>query len=262
VITLRLKVLAGERWGLRLVYEIERSSLDPYAWATKQLQVIKSTASSLVGLVEIDEQPCYLKFYLTKSRWQWLWFRLGLGRGPRSFKMANELLRCGILVPRPLACVLAPRGMILLTEAISDATDMQTMWERGLIGAEDEAAHCCWHTAGTSLAQLHNAGFVHGDYKWSNLIYHQEDFYLVDLEAVTAFGRQNKKRYRDLARFILNAEDMGAPRHCYELFMSAYLDVSGELEQNVVAGTMPFLSAMRSHHIQKYGPRGHALMGL
>lgn len=255
-----MKVLVGERWGLHLVHEIERSSLDAYAWAKQELKIIKSTASSLVGLVEIDSQSCYLKFYLSKSPWQSLWFRLGLGRGSRSFKMANELLHCGILVPRPLSCALVPRGMILLTEAISDATDMQTMWERGLIDTEGQAAYSCWHTAGKCLAELHNAGFVHGDFKWSNLIYYQETFYLVDLEAVAIVGPKNKKRYRDLARFILNAEDMGAPRHCYESFMSAYLDASGQVEQNVVAETMPFLSAMRSHHIQKYGPRGHALM--
>ena len=63
----QLKVLVGDRWGLHLVHEIERSSLDAYDWATKYLQLIKSTASSLVGLVDIDEQSCYLKFYVGKS---------------------------------------------------------------------------------------------------------------------------------------------------------------------------------------------------
>lgn len=258
----RLQVLVGERWGLRLVHEIERSSLDAYDWATQHLQVIKSTASSLVGLVDIDEQPCYLKFYLEKSRWQRLWFRLGLGRGSRSFRMANELLHCGILVPRPLSCVLVPRGMILLTEAIPGAADMQAMWEGGLTETQEGAAHDCWHRAGICLAELHKAGFIHGDFKWSNLLYHRENFYLVDLEAVAIVRPGSKKRFRDLARFTLNAEDMGASRHCYELFLNAYLEASGQLEKNVVAGTMPFLNAMRSHHIKKYGARGHALLGV
>ena len=259
----RLQVLVGERWGLHLVDEIERTSLDAYDWATKHLQIIKSTASSLVGLVEIDQQPCYLKFYVSKSRWQRLGFRLGLGRGSRSFRMANELLHHGILVPRPLSCVLVPRGMILLTEAISDATDMQTLWERGLTESDGEdTEHSCWHAAGMCLATLHNAGFMHGDFKWSNLLYHQESFYLVDLEAVAIAGPASKKRFRDLARFTLNAEDMGAPRHCYRLFLNAYLEASGQHEKNVVAGTMPFLRAMRSHHVNKYGARGHALMGV
>ncbi|MEH6570582.1 MAG: hypothetical protein V7709_15990, partial [Halioglobus sp.] len=153
----QLKVLVGDRWGLHLVHEIERSSLDAYDWATKYLQLIKSTASSLVGLVDIDEQPCYLKFYLGKSRWQRLWFRLGLGRGSRSFRMANELLHHGILVPRPLSCVLVPGGMILLTEAISGAIDMQAMWEGGHTETGEGTAHGCWHGAGLCLAELHNA---------------------------------------------------------------------------------------------------------
>lgn len=258
----RLQVLVGDRWGQCLSHEIKRSSLDAYEWATKNLQVIKSTANSLVGLVDVDEQPCYLKFYIGKSRWQRLWFRLGLGRGSRSFRMANELLHHGILVPRPLSCVLVPRGMILLTQAIPNATDLQAMWEGGLTETETGIAHSCWRMAGICLAELHNAGFVHGDFKWSNLLYHRENFYLVDLEAVAVVRPGSKKRFRDLARFTLNAEDMGASRYCYELFLNAYLETSGQVEEKIVAGTMPFLNAMRAHHIKKYGARGHALMGV
>lgn len=256
-----MQVLVGEHWGSRLIDKIERSSVAPYDWAKKNIEVIKSTTTSLVGLVEVDQQACYLKFYLSKSIWQRGSFRLGMGRGSRSFKMADTLLKHGILVPRPLACVLVPRGMILLTEAVSGATDMQTLWERGLIDLNCDA-HGCWQMAGTCLGELHKAGFMHGDFKWSNLLFDKSNLFQVDLEAVAALRPGSKKRYRDLARFTLNAEDMGAPKGCYKLFLDAYLNASGQLENTVVAGTMPYLNAMRTHHIKKYGARGHALLEL
>jgi len=253
-----LQVLVGQEWGEALCDEIHSTGLDARAWGQEHINVLKSTPTSLVGLLELKGQPCYFKFYQSKSWWQKIVFRLGLGRGSRSYRVAGELSAKDIAVPQPLACLLTRHGMILLTEAISGASDMQSLWEEGLATPENP----CWRNAGVVLGHLHNAGFSHGDYKWSNLLGADEVLYLVDLEAVSKVGSSSNKPYRDIARFTLNAEDMGAPRSSYENFLNAYLKETDSEEEDVVRRTLPILNGLRTHHISKYGPRGHALMGV
>ena len=254
----RLQVLAGESWGHTLSVQIEQSSLRADAWARRNMKVIKDAPGGLVGLVDLNGQSCYLKYYPIQSWQQRLWFKAGLGRGSKSYAKARVLLSSDILVPRPYACVLAKSGILLLTEAIPQAVDLQTLWEQGLAGLDAP----CWEKAGLSLAKLHNAGFFHGDFKWSNLLLVDGEIYMVDLEAVGEFNPSGKRRYRDIARFTLNAEDMGAPLDSYQLFLQAYLNATGHQEQEVTRLTLPILNRLRAHHIKKYGERGHPLMGI
>ncbi len=254
----RLQVLAGEPWGRTLSGQIEQSSLTADDWARRNMKVIKDTPGSLVGLVDLDGQSCYLKYYSIQSWHQRLWFKAGLGRGSKSYAKARVLLSSNILVPRPYACVLAKSGMLLLTEAIPQAINLQTLWEQGLAGSDAP----CWEKAGSSLAKLHNAGFFHGDFKWSNLLLADGEIYMVDLEAVGEFSPSGKRRHRDIARFTLNSEDMGAPFDSYQRFLQAYLSSTGQDEQEVTRWTLPILIRLRAHHVKKYGERGHPLLGI
>lgn len=253
-----LQVLAGETWGHKLSMHIEQSSLPALDWAQRNLEIIKENGGSLVGLVDLDGQSCYLKYYPIESWQQRLWFKAGLSRGSKSYAKARVLLSSDILVPKPYACVLAPQGLMLLTQAIPQAVDLQTLWERG----QASANHSCWEKAGASLAKLHKNGFFHGDFKWSNLLLAQSEIYLVDLEAVGELSSFGKRRYRDIARFTLNAEDMGAPAESYRRFLEVYLRATDLEEPEVIQHTLPILNRLRERHIKKYGPRGHLLMGV
>ncbi|MFT4825059.1 MAG: tRNA A-37 threonylcarbamoyl transferase component Bud32 [Halioglobus sp.] len=253
-----LEVLAGEIWGHKLALEIKQSSLPADVWAERNMEVIKDTPGSLVGLLELDKQRCYLKYYRTQSWQQRLWFKAGLSRGSRSYAKARVLLSSDIVVPRPYACVLARGGMLLLTEAIPNAVDIQTLWDQGQATGD----HSCWGKAGFSLAKLHNKGFFHGDFKWSNLLLADGKIFLVDLEAVGELSPSGKRRYRDIARYTLNAEDMGATLESYQAFLQAYLVATGLEEPEVIKRTQPALNRLRAHHVKKYGERGHPLMGV
>lgn len=253
-----LEVIAGEIWGHKLSLEIEQSSLPADVWAKRNMEVIKDTPGSLVGLLDLDNQRCYLKYYRIQSWQQRLWFKAGLSRGSRSFAKARVLLSSDILVPRPYACVMAKGGFLLLTQAIPQAIDLQTLWEQGQATVD----HSCWEQAGSSLAKLHNAGFFHGDFKWSNLLLADGEIYLVDLEAVGELSPSGRRRYRDIARYTLNAEDMGAALGSYRAFLQAYLVATGLEEADVIKRTQPTLNRLRAHHIKKYGERGHLLMGV
>ena len=114
--------------------------------------------------------------------------------------------------------------------------------------------------AGAALAALHNAGFSHGDCKWSNFLVAGERMYLIDLEAVSSCHKTGEECARDLARFTLNAEDMGLSRLLYNAFLGTYAEAMGILPGDVTSRMAARLSRLRQRHLEKYGQRGHQLV--
>jgi tRNA A-37 threonylcarbamoyl transferase component Bud32 len=112
--------------------------------------------------------------------------------------------------------------------------------------------------AGDLLAQLHNAGLTHGDCKWSNLFWCDERLYLVDLESVSR--ARDEARGRDLARFTVNAEDLGVAAGIFAGFIDAYCVGTQAKPDDVVALMRPELLRLRDRHRKKYGERGAQLV--
>ena len=87
----------------------------------------KSDRYCRVGM-PVKQQPCFLKLYLAKSRWQQLGFRLGVCRAIRAFDAARELRRGDYRCPRRGACLRVPEGVLLLTEGIANSQDLRALW--------------------------------------------------------------------------------------------------------------------------------------
>ena len=179
------RVMRGARWVEPLREALAVAPADPAAWMAQHTRVIKSDTYSRVGLLELQQQPCFLKLYLAKSALQSLAFRLGFGRPFRSFDAAMQMRDAGLPVPLPRACLSVTAGVFLLTEAIPASQDLSALWQS--YPTSTQAAQLL-HCAGETLAALHRAGFAHGDCKWSNLLWGGEQFYLVDLEGVRMVG--------------------------------------------------------------------------
>lgn len=251
-----LEVLRGARWGRQLATLLEGVPGDVSHWMEQHTRLLKSDSHSHVGLLQLDGRPCYLKFYLASSTLQNLAFRLGYGRGIRSFDMAGELIRAGLDVPEPLTCLRISEGMLLLTEGIESGRDLRAVW-RGQ-AAEDPAG--LLRRAGESLAALHLAGFAHGDCKWSNLLCCGKRIYLVDLEAVRRIRVGGARRVdthprqsRDLARFTVDAEELGVGGNLYECFLQGYCARAGRGRDSIVASMQPGLNKIRRRHRARYG---------
>ena len=223
---------------------------------TEQGDLLKGDDHSAVFLVELAGQRCYCKLFLAKSRRQSLLFRLTRSRGQRSFDVASRLSILGLPVPSPLACLGLPGAVLFATEVVP-GRDLKACWQ-----AQPEADD--WPDAlaasGLALAALHDAGFSHGDTKWSNLIWDGSDVTLVDLDAVRR-SADRSRRARDLARFTLNAEELGVPGARYEHFLHSYQVASGESRATLEKATLRALKPLRRRHLKRYGPRGHRLLG-
>ena len=256
-----IRILRGTHWGERLREELAGFSGSEVAWMEQNTQLLKSDSHSRVGLLQVHGKLCYLKFYRGKSIGQKALFRLGYARACKSFDAAGGLLRDKVPVPEPLACLLLPGGIMLLTEGMSGAIDLKAIWQ-GKPGESRQAELMAG--AGAALAQLHRAGYCHGDCKWSNLVWSGEKFYLVDLEAVekVASGAGiGKKQARDLARFVMNAEDLAVSAQLFEFFLNSYLQNSGISRDRAIGLIMPFLLRLRERHKVKYGRRGQRILG-
>ena len=248
---------SGDGWGVALQDMLATSSKDTAAWIQQHTRLLKSDTNTLVGLLQLQQEECYLKLYRYKSTRQKLLFRLGRGRPVRSFDVACKLVQSEVPVPRPRACLLVPGGMLLLTEGIAGGGNLNDLWR-------EQPAHDNFrqvlHGAGESVARLHRVGYAHGDCKWSNLLWTGSQCYLVDLDGVGKASIGSAKQARDLARFTLNAEELDIGPELYELFLESYLQGVGACRSAVVARMMPILRVLRERHAAKYGERGQRLL--
>jgi tRNA A-37 threonylcarbamoyl transferase component Bud32 len=245
----------GNSWAAAVGELLEPADLP--AWMEKHTRVVKRDTHSCVGSLSVKGRHCFLKYYRCKSLLQRLQFRLGRGRAVNSFDNARALRASGLEVPEPLACLRVPDGMLLLAEGIEHGADLKSLW---LEGQADARLEQLMQHAGAALAALHNAGFSHGDCKWSNFLVAGERMYLIDLEAVSICNKTGQECARDLARFTLNAEDMGLSRPLYDAFLGTYAEAMGILPGDVTSRMAPRLSRLRQRHLEKYGQRGHQLV--
>jgi tRNA A-37 threonylcarbamoyl transferase component Bud32 len=247
----------GDGWGVALQDVLATSSNDTAAWMQQHTRLLKSDTNSLVGLLQLRRETCYLKLYRYKSSLQKMLFRLGRGRPVRSFDVACKLVQSEVPVPRPLACLLVHGGMLLLTEGIAGGGNLNELWREQ--PAHDKFRQVL-HSAGQSVARLHRAGYAHGDCKWSNLLWTGRQCYLVDLDGVAKASISSAKQARDLARFTLNAEELAIGPELYELFLESYLQGVGGSRGEAIARMMPSLRLLRDRHLVKYGERGQRLL--
>ena len=256
-VTVASRIPRGTGWGQCLASKLDESSAGVASWVEQHARLMKSDEFSRVGMLEMRGQPCFLKLYLAKSRLQQLGYRLGYGRGIRSFDSAIELAACGLPVPEPLTCLVVEGGMVLMTEGIANSSDLRALW---LTRPTPAAAVQLMACAGSLLAALHRAGFSHGDCKWSNLLWDGAQLYLVDLEAVRtikpvrgALLPINNRQLLDVARYTVDAERLAASQTDYGVFIArscAALDCERE---RLIAGMRPALQAIRNRHRENYG---------
>jgi tRNA A-37 threonylcarbamoyl transferase component Bud32 len=249
--------MRGAVWAQALGESLARGPATTVAWMEQRTRLLKSDTYSRVGLLELQGQACLLKLYLAKSPWQRIAFRLGYSRALRSFDMALALAGRGLPVPAPRACVQVQEGMLLLTEGMPDGRDLRRLW---LEPAEPGRAELLMHCAGETLAALHLAGFAHGDGKWSNLLWRGEGFFLIDLDAVRpvkadagALLAIQPRQLRDLARFSVDAEELGATPQQYNIFLQRYCDRMHCSRELLLSELNPAASAIRRRHAKKYG---------
>ena len=244
-------------WGKALCRALAEPPAGVEAWLESHTRLIKEDRGGRVGLLQLREDTCCLKFYRSSPGVRAFALRLGIGRGVRSFDRALALAAAGVRVPEPRACLRVPGGMLLLTEGLPASKDLRALWTAGT-GVASWAE--LMGAAGLALAGLHAAGFAHGDCKWSNLLWSNDQICFVDLDAVRRVRGSGTRGLRDLARFTLDAEELALSPTLYRSFIERYATAARRSPEGLARAMGPALDKLRRRHLARYGPRGHRLL--
>ena len=116
-----------------------------------------------------------------------------------------------------------------------------------------------------NIARMHSSGVSHGDLKWSNILVHDEknELWFVDLDSAE-LQRQSpstKAIARDLARFLLSAQEAGIEEAVLERFLDEYTH-HRKLSRARIDGPIDrILRKLRHRHKKKYGDKGSRSAG-
>lgn len=228
-----------------------------HAWMEAHTRILKEDTYGIVSLLDTHDAQCVLKFYGFRSKMHALAYTIGRGRALHSHRAAGNLRREGVSVPEPLGVLRLPDGMLLLSEAIPGDGNLLQVWRDGV--SLEKGAQIL-EVAGHVLGHLHTTGFAHGDCKWNNFLWDGKGISLVDLDAVCKAELHSPRQSRDLARFTVNAEEMGVEAQQYNQLLDSYLQVVGANRQKVVEAMVPFVYSIRAKHLARYGPQGKRLV--
>lgn len=109
--------------------------------------------------------------------------------------------------------------------------------------------------AGALLKDLHRQSWVHGDFKFGNLLHDQSRnrLYLLDVEALRR-SRSTSRRARDLSRFLLNGLELSVPANWLQVFWARYQEGSGPVDRmHMNAQARHWLGKLGRRHRRRYG---------
>jgi tRNA A-37 threonylcarbamoyl transferase component Bud32 len=257
VMSKKVRIIRGDFWADRLQQALSLSTSGAAEWMEEHTQIVKSGKDSMSGLLHLDGAVCFLKLYRFRSvLHRWL-PGVGTGRALRNFSATRDLYAQGLAVPRPLACLLVPQGMLLLREGLPAGGSLDEAWPRNSGG---ELVMPIMRAAGETLATLHQAGYAHGDCKWQNLFWDGQRVFLLNLDSAQKGDSGGRDQARDLARFTVSAEQLGIGSTPYEHFLTAYFEGIGSDRREVQERMLPQLSRLRKKHPTRQGPQGQRLV--
>jgi len=175
-----------------------------------------------------------------------------LSRAERTWKFYDEMMRNQVFVPEPVI-FLEIKKLIFTVK-----TYLATRWIHGGFSLHrlalkkdipypfDFLTILC--TCVDSLVRLHKTGFIHGDLKWSNLFYVQNqdsDIALTDLDSLKKTSSPWLQG-RDFARFLIAPEKYPVKKETIELLIERYLKARDSSRSTLG-------KAIRSYMAQKTG---------
>jgi hypothetical protein len=114
-----------------------------------------------------------------------------LSRGERTWKFHDDIVRNGVFVPEPVL-LLEMKTCLFTTKTYVATRWIDAVFSPGSLGFEEKLPESSeirlmLFKCVDAIANLHNAGFIHGDLKWSNFLCVRDgdqDIALIDLDSL------------------------------------------------------------------------------
>lgn len=249
----RAIILRGDAWAARLQGHLSAPPHDIHAWMAEHTHRLKDEKYLVSGLLRVGGDFCFLKFYGFRRPLARYSLRFRTPPALRAFDVAAALRWKEVTVPRPRACLLIKRGLLLLTKGIEASETLRYLYGGGL--NDDLASHIMW-AAGDEIAQMHLAGYAHCDLRWNNLLWGRDRLYISHLEQARRARPQSPAHWRDLATFTVGAEELGLDAWYYEQFLEAYMRRVGIDRDGLLARLERPLERERKRHLEQNGTGG------
>lgn len=172
--------------------------------------LLKDGGSSTVTRATLDGREVVIKRYNIKGLGHWLKRFWRPSRAWHSWLAGWRLSFLGIATPKPLAMIerrIGPwrREAWLVTEYCPGQNLLDHLGEAGRDLPDQQTANALQHI----FKQLADAQITHGDFKATNLLWHEQQVWLIDLDAMQAHeddASWRKGWAKDRARFVRNWE--------------------------------------------------------
>ncbi len=211
----------------------------------QHVQQLKHDGTTTVYRADIQQTECVVKRYNTKNTWHFIRRALRQSRAMNCWEMAQDYLAAGIQTPQPIAMIQARNGLFKRRSwYICTHQSGQTLSDTVAHRPDPKKLHI-WPS---QMAQLFRTmldnRLSHGDFKATNLITHDDQIVLIDLDAARSHpssARHLKILTKDYHRFMQNwADDPIALTH----FRAALQPIEWALPKNTTG----------EHHEEKDTP--------
>ena len=170
--------------------------------------LLKDGGSATVTRATVNGRELVIKRYNIKGLGHWLQRFWRPSRAWHSWLAGWRLDFLGIATPQPLAMIERRIGPLrrqawLVTEYCPGQSLLEHLGEAGDRIPDEKTASATLHT----FSQLADARISHGDFKATNQLWHDDQVWLIDLDAMQAHADQtswHKAWLRDRSRFIRN----------------------------------------------------------
>ena len=198
--------------------------------------------------------PLLCKFFPVRSLLDRLWQRWGLDRPARMHRRLKRVTGSNLPVPPTLGHVsVAGVGAAWFCPLLSGTGLLY--WTGDKLPDSPAGRAALLNPVLDTMLELHRAGFVHGDFKWGNVLRDGDACWLVDVDGLRAVTVTDfcRGKARDLARFLLDCEEAGVPADEVWALMCRYAALAAHTTATVEARVNPVLARLRERHRRRYG---------
>lgn len=228
--------------------------LTPGKWFDANVSRLKEGPGKSSGLVSAPGgKTCFVKRFYVKFFWQKALYALGRNQALRIFHLSRDMLKAGINVPAPLAVVSdirdKPAAIYYISEALLHA---RTLKKTAAVIQEPSQLRSLLEKLAGIIAEMHKAGFYHGDMKWKNIMISPGPEFAVcfiDLDAAGRLGSLKDRRYAmDLSRFCVDIYESLHSQELIRPFILTYARYTGKDPARIVQDIRPYHRKRASKH--------------
>ncbi len=185
-------------------------NLTPDDWLMQHGTRLKSDKNKVSYLVQgPDNKYFFVKQFRTNRIWHKLRYLALIDQALRLFRTSQTLSLAGVPVPSPLAVIRDFKAFKGSLYFVSQALTEYTTLEKKINQVDHNSIFTqIMPNMAKQIADMHNAGFYHGDMKWKNILMHPEvndKIYFTDLDSVGYLRNKEDKRYAmDITRFCIS----------------------------------------------------------